>query len=150
VGGSIIDAGIGFALFSIFTGLVVMIVGRTDFYLKHIKSMVFWGFLISGIGELTYIAVRTKWEIFIIQSLIGISVGLLNPAWDTIYTDNIEEGEGTKKWSFWTGGISFIIGISAITGSIILKYLGWNGLFIAMAGFNLPAIYYAYKIYKEK
>ena len=146
VGGDIVDAGIGYALFYIVTGLVVALVGRTKWYSDNVKYMVFVGFLISGVGEFCYIFATNQYELFAIQSLVGLSVGLLNPAWDTLYSDT--NGSAAKKWSFWTGGISFIMGISAIVGGLIINYLGWNALFITMGIIDGIAIYYSWKVIK--
>ena len=76
VGGDIVDAGIGYALFYIVTGLVVALVGRTKWYSDNVKYMVFVGFLISGVGEFCYIFATNQYELFAIQSLVGLSVGL--------------------------------------------------------------------------
>jgi hypothetical protein len=146
VGGNVLDAGMGYALFSIVTGLVVIFVGRTKYYKANINSMVFWGFLISGIGEFSYILATKMWHIFALQCLVGLSVGLLNPAWDTLYSD--ESCGDAGKWSFWNGGVSFFIGVAAIVGSLIVSILGWTALFVGMGLVDFIAVIYAYKVWK--
>ena len=147
VGGSILDAGLGFAFFSIATGCAVMIGGSTKFFAKHIKWILFWGFLVAGLGDLLYLFVTNKYELFAVQSLIGLSLGFANPAWDTIYSDDEESDQSAaQKWSFWTGGISFVVGISALFGSIVVSILGFHAMFILMFFFDLISISYCYRL----
>ena len=144
VGGSVLDAGIGYGIFSIITGIIVIAVGSTAWYNNNIRYMVFWGFTISGIGDILYIFVHTRVELFAVQALCGIAVGFLNPAWDVMFT---EETENTgAKWSFWNGGISFVTGIAAVAGALIVSLFGFGCLFGTMAFFDLLAIYFAYKV----
>ena len=149
-GGGILDAGIGYALFSIITGLFIMLIGRTKWFERHTNSMVFWGFTVAGLCDLAYLLVRNKWEFFLVQCVLGLSVGMLNPAWDTLFSDDTSEEESTgKRWSFWTGGVSFVTGTSALTGALIVTFLGFNSLFVLMAVCDLLAIYYSFKVMVE-
>lgn len=145
-GGDVLDAGIGYGIFSIVTGVIVVIVGRTAWYNDNIKYMVFWGFAISGIGDILYIFVNNRVELFSVQALCGIAVGFLNPAWDVMFTEE-EENTGAK-WSFWNGGISFVTGVAAIAGATVVTLLGFSWLFVFMAAFDGLAIYFAYKVTK--
>jgi hypothetical protein len=149
VGGSLVDAGIGYALFSVVTGLVVTLCGRTQWYAQRLNAMVFWGFTINGIADVSYLFVHNKWQFFFVQCIVGLSMGLLNPAWEGLYCDSIDKKQVARKRSFWEGGISFIEGAAAITGTLVLRYFGWNALFISMGVVDLFAIYYSYQAYKE-
>lgn len=147
VGGNLMDAGIGYGVFSIVTGIIVMTIGSTEWFNANIKYMVFWGFTIAGTADLLYILVSTKYELFAVQCLCGIAVGFLNPAWDVMFTDTEEENDGAK-WSFWNGGISFITGLAALAGAGIVTLFGFQWLFVGMAAFDLLAIYFAWKVMK--
>ncbi len=144
VGGSILDAGIGFAIFSLITGIAVVTIGQTKWYERNVNWMVFWGFLVGGAGDFIYILVRNKYQLFANQALIGLAVGFLNPAWDTLFTENKDESS-SKKWSFWNGGINFITGVSALAGGFVVAKYGFNTLFITMGVIDALAIYYAYR-----
>ena len=143
-GGSILDAGIGFGLFSIATGLVVIFVGKTSWYKKNIRSMVFWGFVVSGCGDFMYLFINSVPMLFMVQSIVGISVGLLNPAWDSLYS----EDEHEDKWSIWSGGVNMATGIAAIIGGLSMQYLGYTPFFIIVLVVDLIAASYAYRILK--
>ena len=149
-GGSLLDAGIGYALFSVITGLFVMLVGKTKWFSDNTKSMVFWGFLVAGLCDLAYLFVQNKYEFFAVQIVIGLSVGMLNPAWDALFSDDANEGETHgKRWSFWTGGISFVTGTSALLGAVIVTYLSFAWLFVIMAVCDSLAVYYSFKVWRS-
>lgn len=148
-GGGLLDAGIGYAIFSIITGLFVAIVGRTKWFEKNTSSMVFWGFLVAGICDLAYIGCSNIFEFFVVQVFLGISVGMLNPAWDALYCEDGEDGQHGKRWSFWTGGINFVTGTSAFVGALIATTIGFKWLFLIMALCDGLAIYFAFQVKKE-
>jgi hypothetical protein len=147
IGGSMVDAGMGYAVFSIATGIAVMLIGKTDFFDRHSKWFLFWGFLCAGLCDLLYIGVSNKWEFFAVQVILGVSLGIANPAWDALYCDDEEDGKSSAgKWSFWTGGISFVCGLSALFGSLLVKYFGFNTMFVLMFLFDLISVSYCYRI----
>jgi hypothetical protein len=146
-GGSILDAGIGYAGFCIATGLVVMFVGSTKFYARNAKWMLLWGFAIAGIGDLLYLCVSNKYELFAVQALIGIALGVANPAWDSLFCDDESDDKSSAgRWSFWTGGVSFVSGLSALFGATIVRYYGFNTMFILMFCFDCVSVAYCYRI----
>ena len=150
VGGTLLEAGIGYALFSIITGIVVITVGRTKWFSDNIKSMIFWGFLISGCGDVAYVFAQNVYQLVAVQCLVGISVGFLNPAWDGLYSGEVEEGKEGEQWSFWTGGVSFFVGVAGLLGTIIATYLGMVYVFVAMGIFDFIAVVIAYQVWRHK
>jgi len=150
IGGSYIDAGIGYAIFSILTGLAIIVSGNIKWFSKNLELIVFLGFLISTIGDFSYIFVNSRIGLFLVQALIGISVGLLNQAWETLYTVDSDEGQEHKSWSIWGGGANISVGIAAIIGSIITTYFGFNWMFLTTVLINSIAVYFAYNIYKNR
>ena len=148
-GGGILDAGIGYALFNIVTGLFVAAIGSTQWFERNTRSMVFWGFLVAGLCDLGYLLVQNKYEFWIVQILLGLAIGMLNPAWDSLYCNDSEDESQGKRWSFWTGGINFVTGISALAGALVVTYIGFNWLFVIMAACDVGAVYYSWKVWKK-
>ena len=147
VGGGILDAGIGFAIFSIITGLVITATGKIKWFNENTNLIVFLGFLISGIGDFSYFFVNNIISLFFVQALIGISVGLLNPSWEAMYTENMEDGEEHEAWSMWGGGANIATGAAALLGSGIAYYFGYKAMFLVAGVINLVAIYFAWRAY---
>jgi hypothetical protein len=150
IGGTLLDAGVGYAMLNLTTGIVVILIGRTLWFEVNINWMVFWGFTMAGLCDLLYLLVRDRWQFFAVQIMLGLAVGLLNPAWDALYSDDDDETQSrAKKWSFWTGGVSFVIGASALTGALVTAWLGFKSLFVLMALCDLVAIYYSWQVAKH-
>jgi MFS family permease len=147
VGGSLMDAGIGFAIFQIVTGIVVATLGQTKWFTNNVRLFLLWGFIISGIGEFSYLFVQNKWMLFTVQCIVGVSVGILNPSWDALYSDPDEDAG--KKWSFWSGGVSFVVGLASLASAAIVYFLSFQVLFITMGLVDLVAIYYAWMAIKQ-
>jgi hypothetical protein len=148
-GGGILDAGIGYAIFCIATGVFVVAIGSTKWFESNTKSLVFWGFAIAGVCDLAYLLVQNKYEFWLVQLSLGLAVGMLNPAWDALYSEDAGKNESHgKRWSFWTGGINFVTGTSALVGALIVTYWSFNWLFLIMAICDIGAVYYSYKVWR--
>lgn len=146
-GGDIQDAGFGFCVFNITTGVLVFTFGQTDFFNKFKKLFVMIGFSLAGLTDLSYLLIYHRWQFYILQIIAGIAIGLANPAWDSIYEDEGEEDDASK-WSFWTGGISFIVGIGAFISGYISKHYGLAPIFVIMGVTDSIAVYYSLKLLK--
>jgi len=149
VGGSILDAGIAFAVFSMVTGLVVTLVGTRDWFQKDVKIFLTLGFLVSACCDVAYIFVQDKWQLFGAQSLAGLATGFIEPAWDSIFTDDIEQSSA-KHWSVWAGGTHLVSGAAALLGGIIVAASSFTYLFMTMALLDLVAIYLTWKVVLAK
>lgn len=150
VGGNVLDAGIGFALFSVFTGIVVIISGKIDWFKDNTRAIVFWGFLAAAIGDCSFYFVHNVAMLYAVQVFNGIAVGLLNPAWEAIYTQNMAEGEEHELWSLWGGGAAISTGIAALCGAILAKLFGFKTMFLCTASVNAVACVFAYWVFKSK
>jgi predicted MFS family arabinose efflux permease len=148
-GGNELDAGVGYALFSMLTGVTILAVGRTSWFNRNLRPMVFWGFLISALGDAGYIVASHVWQVLVIQSVAGIAVGLINPAWDALYCEDMQAGEAVTKWSIWTGGISFAMGIAALLAGLLTSRLGYQALFYAIAAVHVGCLYYAFRVWRD-
>jgi hypothetical protein len=101
IGGSIIDAGVGYAVFSILTGLLIILSSNVKWLKNNLELVVFLGFTIATVGDFSYFFVHNAIGLFMVQATNGISVGLLNPAWETLYTNDTDEEDTHKSWSIW-------------------------------------------------
>lgn len=152
VGGSIIDVGIAYAVFSIVKGIIIFILGRTRFFKNHIHEMVVLGFALAMINDIFLIFVTNQYQFFATQIINGLALGILGPAWDAIYSTDIEHTKdpqidtAVKRWTLWTGGVDFSSGVAAIIGGLIIAHFSWTALFIIMAIFDAVSVYFAYRI----
>lgn len=148
LGGGVLDAGIGYGLFSIATGLVILVAGRTQWFNSHLRACVFWGFALSAIADLAYLVAHEVWQVFLVQAAGGLAVGFMNPAWDALFCEDMEEGEAASRWTLWSGGVSLAMGVAALAGGFIVSRFGYDALFYTMAAVHLGSVYYAFRVWK--
>src|SRR5512140_426408 len=86
VGGSILDAGIAFAVFSIATGLVIGLLGTRAVFQRRIKLFLALGLWTSVLCDVGYVFVTNKWQLFAVQVFAGLASGLIEPAWDSVFS----------------------------------------------------------------
>ena len=70
IGGSILDAGIAYAIFSIFTGILIISFGSTKFFARNTKKIVVIGYFILALGNLGYLLVKSPIHLFIVQVVL--------------------------------------------------------------------------------
>ena len=131
VGGSILDAGIAFACFSMATGVFVSLIGTRSYFQNHVKTFLVLGFLGSACWDISYIFVQNRWQLFAAQVIAGLATGLIEPAWDSLFTDAIEHSSA-RHWSIWSGGSHLIAGVAALLGGVIVAYFSFTVLFVTM------------------
>jgi MFS family permease len=148
VGGSILDAGIAFAAFSIVTGVVVSLVGTRSWFQHHIKAFLMLGFLGSAVCDVAYVFVENRWQLFAAQVIAGLATGLIEPAWDSLFTDDIEHSSA-RHWSIWAGGTHMVAGVAALAGGLVVAYLSFTVLFLTMGVVDALAILVAWRGYQQ-
>ncbi len=139
VGGSILDASIAYGLFSIATGVVIAVVGTRECFEKHTGRFLMAGFLGSVLCDVAYVFVQNKWQLFAAQVIAGLASGLIEPAWDALFTAGIETSSA-KPWSIWAGGAHLLTGIAAFVGGLIAAWFSFTALFITMASIDMIAV----------
>ena len=144
VGGSILDAGIAFAVFSMATGGAVALIGTRSWFQHHIRTFLMLGFVISAACDISYIFVSNKWELFGAQVIAGFATGLIEPTWDSLFTDDIEHSSA-KHWSIWAGGTHLTTGVAALLGGVIVVKGSFTILFATMAGIDALALLVAWR-----
>jgi MFS family permease len=148
VGGSILDAGIAFAVFSMATGSAVALIGTRPWFQHNIKRFLMLGFVTSAACDISYIFVRDKWQLFGAQIVAGFATGMIEPTWDALFTDDIEHSSA-KHWSIWAGGTHLTTGAAALVGGVIVAYFSFSILFATMAGIDALALFVAWKGLRE-
>jgi MFS family permease len=144
VGGSILDASIAYGLFSIASGVVIGLVGTRECFEKNTGHFLMAGFLTSVVCDVAYVFVQNKWQLFATQVVAGLATGLIEPAWDAMFTDGIETS-ATKHWSIWAGGTHLLTGVAAFAGGLIAAWFSFTVLFITMASIDMVAVFLCWR-----
>ena len=88
--------------------------------------------------------VQNRWQLFAAQVVAGLATGLIEPAWDTLFTDDIEESSA-KHWSIWAGGTHLVAGAAALIGGVVVAYFSFKTLFLTMGLFDMIATVLAWR-----
>jgi MFS family permease len=103
------------------------------------------GFLVSATCDVSYVFVQNKWQLFGAQVVAGLATGLIEPAWDAIFTEDIEQHASAKHWSIWAGGTHLIAGAASLVGGVVVAYFSFSALFLAMATIDATAMIVAWR-----
>ena len=150
IGGTILDAGIAWAVFSIPTGILLIIFGKLEDHMLNKKLMMFLGYLFISFCAIGYIFVQTPMQLFFLQFVLGASIALFDPAFLTLFGLNEDKGQESKEWGLWDGGKSIVMGVGSLIGAFVAYQYGWNTLFILMFVFQFSAALIALKLYLKK
>ncbi len=150
IGGDLLEIGITYGIFSIISGIFVFTVGRLDSFKKRLRQMVFLGFLILTIAEGCYLVVQNPWQLFMVQILLGIGSGILEPSWDGLFSANLSEEKAASFWSVWAGARDIATGLGAILGGVIVAVFSFKFLFIIMLFFNTAATLISLQLLMKK
>jgi len=139
IGGGVLDAGFAFGLFWILSGIFVFTLGRMRFFKENLRGMVSLGFVFMTFGAAGYLLVNSATGLFIVEIILGIGEGLLEPAWDGLFSADLDEQTAAASWSFWAGGKNILLGLSAFAGSALVATYSFTALFVVMTVMDLTA-----------
>jgi predicted MFS family arabinose efflux permease len=120
-------------------GAMILLFGRYENRIKNQEKLVVTGFFIMAVAFAGYILVDNLTELFLVQLINAVGLGMATPAWRTLYSKDEDKGRETVEWSFVDGGNRFFVATGAIAGGLILKYGSFQLLFAVMATIQLIA-----------
>lgn len=132
IGGDILTAGTAYSVFFVIAGLTIIIFGKLEDRIKRKDLVVVVAYAIMGLGFFGYLLVENPWQLFIVQAIIGLGEAIYVPALSALYDRFIEERKAASQWGSWDGMIYIVGGVAAISGAVIVDFLGFSTLFIAM------------------
>ncbi|VVB75408.1 Multidrug resistance protein MdtG [uncultured archaeon] len=143
IGGDILTAGYSYALFTIICGVFILLLGIWENRAKHEEKIIFASRLLAVIGFIGYLFVSTPTDLFLVQIILGISMALIVPAFDSFYSKHLDKHCETEEWGAWEGFYQISLGISAAAGAIIADFFGFKTLIwlmIIFAVFSLIVV----------
>lgn len=142
IGGDLLDASIAFGTFSIVAGIIAFIAGRYSDQMKESELIVAYGYAIMGIGFFCYTLVHSIWGLLLVQIIVGMGEALYVSTFDAVYSKHIETCQLGKVWGTWEAANYFAAAIGAIAGGMLVKYFGFNAMFVIMSILcDISAIY---------
>jgi len=144
IGGSLLDASLAAGVFALVAGTVTLLSGRRVDKAKEKKVIVIVGYLIIGVGFLLYTVVDSILSLLVVQVIIGLGEAVYSPAFDTLYSKNLDKKKAGFEWGLWESINYFSLAAGAIIGGLIVTYHSFNALFISMSVLCLFSAFYLY------
>jgi len=132
IGGNLLIAGGAAAAFSIASGILIFIMGKVEDKIKRQENILIFGRFLTFIGIGGYLLVKSPVHLFAVEILLGIAAALETPAFDSLYSKNLQKGKYASQWGSWEAMSALTAGVAAIIGGYIAYYFGFNILLITM------------------
>jgi len=150
IGGDILDASWAYSTYMITAGVVMYILSKWEDRAKHKEKFVIIGYALTSLGCLLYFFVYNQFTLFIVQAVLGLSVAILDPAFDSIYSRYVKANEEASNWGIWEAMIYIVTAVAAIIGGYIADSFGFKPLFITMFAISLFGTIHSFALYREK
>ncbi|EKE06880.1 MAG: hypothetical protein ACD_18C00249G0015 [uncultured bacterium] len=150
IGGDILDASWAYSVYMITAGVVMYLLSKWEDRAKHKEKFVVLGYALTSIACLSYIFVYNQATLLFTQVLLGLSVAILSPAFDAIYSHYVKVKEEASNWGLWEA-LSFIVtGLAAVIGGYMANMFGFRTLFIVMFVISLFGALNSIRLYNKK
>lgn len=132
IGGDLLTAGAAYGVFSIVAGVVIYFISRWEDKVKHQEKLVVMGYGLRVLGFAGYLLITRPLELFIVQIIFGIGEAIGIPAYDGLYSNNLDKGKFTSQWGAWESMAYITLGVSALVGGYLANIYGFRLLFVIM------------------
>ena len=132
IGGSLLDASYAGMVYAIVAGVVVMIAGKYSDRLKRPEYVIAAGYAVVAAGFFYYLYVDSIFELLIAQAAIGFGEAIYSPAYDAVYSNNLDKHQEATQWGIWEAMSYFVAAAGALIGGYLVTWYGFNALFVTM------------------
>jgi MFS family permease len=131
IGGSILTIGYSYTLTMLATGILIIIIGRLSDTLNK-EWVTICGYSLYALGALGYLFVSRPWQLFVLSVVFAIGTACLSSPLQALMSRVISKKQEGLQWALAGGGDKIILGLSVLAGTLIVKYSGFETLFIIM------------------
>lgn len=131
IGGSILDMGYSITVFSICTGILMIIIGKiSDKINKELITIA--GYALYALGSILYLVISNPWQLFVLQVVFALGTACLSAPLTALFAKYIQKGKEGMQWGLEGGGSYIVVGISVFIGTLIVNQWGFKPLFLTM------------------
>ncbi len=145
-GGDLMDASLAGGAFSAAAGLVTLISGKYSDKVKEQELIVAIGYMIIGLGFISYAFVNSMLALFAVQVLIGMGEAIYSPAFDAVYSNHLSIQKSGSQWGAWESMNYFTSAGGAVLGGTVVTIFGFRSLFFIMASLCFLSAIYIYRL----
>jgi len=130
-------AGASWSIYLIAAGLIMLLLSRKQDLARSYKPFLVGGYAIAALSTFMYLAISTVPQLFLLQFVHAVGIGLLTPSLRAAYAQNQDKKHRAHEWALFDGGLFIIQGIAAFIGGSLLALFGFTVLFIFMGVIQL-------------
>lgn len=150
IGGDLLTAGSAYAGFSIALGVMIFFLSRWEDRVKHQEKLVVAGRGLAVVGFFGYLFIKSPVDLFFVQVIFGVAEAVIVPAFDSLYSRNLDKGKTASEWGMWESMRAIVVGIAAVVGGFIAQLYGFQTLFAIMAVVSILAFAASLLFYRHK
>jgi cyanate permease len=133
VGGNVETAGFAYAILSISTAILLLLISRWEDHVRHRENLLMVSSAILFVGYISYMFVATVTQLFAVQIIMGIGIAIGLPAFDALYSENLDKGRYASEWGAFESVNYIVAALAASVGGVIVALAGFITLFSIMA-----------------
>lgn len=137
IGGDLLTAGVAYAGFSIALGIMIFFLGSWEDRVKHQEKLIIISRVLSVIGFFGYLFIRNPVDLFFVQIIFGLAEAIIVPAYDSLYSRNLDKGKAASEWGVFESTRAIVLGAAAVAGGFLAQEYGFSMLFSLMAVISL-------------
>ncbi|MBI5530475.1 MAG: MFS transporter [Candidatus Doudnabacteria bacterium] len=146
IGGGILAMGYSATVFSICTGILMVIVGKMSDNLNK-ELITIAGYALYALGSILYLLISNPWHLFVLQIVFAFGTACLSAPLTALFAKHIQKGREGMQWGI-EGGVSYIVvGIAVFIGTLIVNQWGFKVLFLTMFLIQIMAVLIQTKLY---
>lgn len=137
IGGGAFIAGSSYSIYAIAAGILIYFSSRLEDGDVDTRKLVIAGYMLATVGFFGYLFVEDPLQMFLVQAVVGVATAVRSPAFDEVYSRNLDEGRYAYEWGIWESMYWVVTGISAFVAGFIIQNFGFEVLFTSMGVFSL-------------
>ncbi len=139
IGGDLLDFTWAWAAYSIVTGVLYIVVGKTLRESPYKAQFMIGGYALNALLTFAYIFVHHPIQLLFVQIGLGVAEAFSTPTWDSLFASDMDDTEDTFLWGLANGHTHLIGGLGIAIGGMVAYYFSFNALFVIMGVIQIAA-----------
>ncbi len=136
IGGDIAFAGASWALFTIVSGVLMLLFIKWELRVLEQELLLAFGYLLRAGVFISYAFMESISQLLLTQVLWGIAAAIGVPAFASLYSAHISRESSIGQWGGLEGVSAIASGLAALAGGFIIEAFGFQIVFFIMAGIS--------------
>jgi len=149
IGGDLLDASWAYFTYMFTSGVVMYLLSHWEDRFEHKEKLIIIAYGIATIGCFSYLLVYDQISLLITQVILGLSMALLDPAYDSVYSHYVTRSSEASEWGAWEALDYVVTAIAALAGGYIVTSFGFTTLFLSMGFAGILATFLALFLLKD-